>query len=79
MPIYEYGCNGCKAKFEFLIMDEDEDIPECPRCTGDDLQKLISVSDFHLKGDGWFKKTDSKRRSVPSSKWDCVDSQGKPC
>jgi putative FmdB family regulatory protein len=41
MPIYEYSCRGCDQEFELLVRGSEQ--PECPKCGGHDLQKLLSV------------------------------------
>jgi putative FmdB family regulatory protein len=43
MPIYEYLCLNCNKPFSFLagvVADSGE--PQCTRCGGKDLRKLIS-------------------------------------
>lgn len=53
MPIYEYQCNQCNEIFEiFHKIDEDCKIA-CPRCLGP-AKKLISASNFILKGSGFY-------------------------
>lgn len=47
MPIYEYECADCGAKFELLIRGKEK--PECPHCKGHRLDKLISASATHAK------------------------------
>jgi len=43
MPIYEYLCLDCKKPFSFLVgMVADSGEPECTRCGGKKLRKLIS-------------------------------------
>ncbi len=43
MPIYEYLCQPCKRSFSFLVgVGADAGAPECPRCGGKKLTKLIS-------------------------------------
>jgi putative FmdB family regulatory protein len=43
MPIYEYMCLDCKKPFSFLVgVVADSGDPQCSRCGGDNLQKLIS-------------------------------------
>ena len=43
MPIYEYLCLDCKKSFSFLVgMVVDSGEPECTRCGGKKLRKLIS-------------------------------------
>ncbi len=41
MPIYEYECRGCGHEFEQLIRTGD--IPACPQCKGQDLERLLSL------------------------------------
>lgn len=40
MPIYEYQCRSCHHQFEQLVRTGDT--PACPRCQGQDLERLIS-------------------------------------
>jgi putative FmdB family regulatory protein len=41
MPIYEYTCVGCQGEFELLVRGGE--IPRCPQCESDDLQRQLSV------------------------------------
>jgi putative FmdB family regulatory protein len=61
MPIYEYRCLDCHHEFERMQKFSDPPADSCPSCTGT-VQKLISRSAFHLKGDGWYV-TDYARKS----------------
>ncbi|MBI5234569.1 MAG: zinc ribbon domain-containing protein [Deltaproteobacteria bacterium] len=77
MPIYEYRCKGCGRTFEVLQKFSDEPLKECEGCAGK-LEKLISMSSFALKGQGWHKtdyasadkKEDKPAKDIPS-KPDC--------
>lgn len=40
MPIFEYECRACHHQFEQLIRTGDT--PQCPKCQGQDLEKLLS-------------------------------------
>jgi putative FmdB family regulatory protein len=43
MPIYEYLCLNCNKPFAFLVgVVADSGQPECTRCGGTNLRKLIS-------------------------------------
>lgn len=42
MPIFEYRCNACGALFE-AIVHASSSTPECPKCSGSDLEKQLSV------------------------------------
>ena len=53
MPRYDYKCKKCGIiEIEHRM---NEKIEECPKCKGK-IKKLISSSDFILKGEGWTPK-----------------------
>ena len=54
MPIYEYECQGCGDRHEFIQKFSDGLKRKCPSCGKPRLRKLISAAAFHLKGDGWY-------------------------
>jgi putative FmdB family regulatory protein len=41
MPIYEYSCKGCGHEFEALVRGSD--VPRCPACGAEDLERLLSL------------------------------------
>jgi len=57
MAHYEYRCKKCNKEFQVEQKISDERLKACPEC-GDEagFSKLISLSSFSLKGQGWFKK-----------------------
>jgi putative FmdB family regulatory protein len=42
MPIYEYACAGCGARFEKLVRRFGEAV-SCPACARADVEKQLSV------------------------------------
>ena len=42
MPIYEYACPGCGARFEKLVRRFGEAVA-CPACARTDVEKQLSV------------------------------------
>ncbi len=65
MPIYEYQCNHCNEVFElFHKIDEDCKVA-CPKCLGP-AKKLISATNFILKGSGFYA-TDYRKQTKDSS------------
>jgi putative FmdB family regulatory protein len=54
MPLYEYRCESCERRFEFLQGMSEAPIVVCPECGGE-LKRLFSAPAFHLKGSGWYK------------------------
>ncbi len=53
MPIYEYKCKKCGKVFEVFQGISDKEITGCEFCDGR-VEKMISLSSFHLKGSGWY-------------------------
>ena len=53
MPIYEYRCPDFGHEFELMQKFSDPPVQQCPVCSGP-VHKLISLSTFHLKGNGWY-------------------------
>jgi len=41
MPLYEYTCTSCHAEFELLVRGSD--VPACPKCHSEALERRVSV------------------------------------
>ncbi len=54
MPIYEYVCNACGHEFEEWQKISASPILKCPTCGKRKVERLVSLSAFHLKGSGWY-------------------------
>lgn len=54
MPIYEYRCTRCGHEMSHFHRRRSDPRPPCEECGEDSLEKLISLSSFSLKGDGWY-------------------------
>jgi putative FmdB family regulatory protein len=54
MPVYEYYCPACDARFSHLARRFDEPAPPCPGCGSHQVEKLVSR--IHLG------RSDSQRR-----------------
>lgn len=65
MPIYEYECKACGLFFEELQGFNDKPIKKCPECKKNKVERLISLSSFHLQGNGWYE-TDYGKKKVSS-------------
>jgi putative FmdB family regulatory protein len=63
MPIYEYECATCQKVHEIMQKFSDKPVESCPDC-GKPLKKIISLSSFALKGQGWYT-TDYKKSGKP--------------
>jgi putative FmdB family regulatory protein len=53
MPLYEYACDACGARFERIQKFSDPPVTTCPTCGGS-VQKQISSPAFQFKGSGWY-------------------------
>lgn len=42
MPIYEYYCDKCKARFEALMSTTTARLQRCPKCDAKDPIKVVS-------------------------------------
>jgi putative FmdB family regulatory protein len=65
MPIYEYKCRKCRKEFEMFQGVTDPVVTSCRYCSGP-VQKLMSLSSFHLKGSGWYA-TDYGGEKAPAT------------
>jgi putative FmdB family regulatory protein len=72
MPIYEYECNACGDRHEFIQKFSEGPKRKCPSCGEQRLRKLISAAAFHLKGSGWyvtdFRDRDKKKANGKAEK-----------
>src|SRR5262245_2196589 len=42
MPIYEYLCSKCRKKFETLSLSTTPELPSCPRCGENAVERVFS-------------------------------------
>jgi putative FmdB family regulatory protein len=50
MPLYNYICQKCNAEFELLVRASD--VPACPACGSEELQKQIARICGEIKSPG---------------------------
>ncbi len=70
MPIYEYECDRCKEIFEIFHKIDENCKVACPKCLGP-ARKLISATNFVLKGSGFYVNdypSKSRREGVKAEK-----------
>lgn len=76
MPIYEYHCKACGHALEAFQKHNESALIDCPHCGKPQLDKVISSTNFQLKGSGWYvtdfrdgnkKKPADKIPDLPSS------------
>lgn len=61
VPVYEYACKKCRKQFEYEQKMSDAPKKKCEACGGQ-LERLISMTSFQLKGSGWYKDLYSSSR-----------------
>lgn len=54
MPTYEYQCKKCGFEFEREQRITEDPIKTCPECKSRQAKRLLSASNFILKGGGWY-------------------------
>ena len=60
MPIFEYRCRSCGAKFEKIVPSEAAQVT-CKRCESPQVEKLLSV----------FAVVGNSRSAMPSEEGPC--------
>ena len=66
MPLYEYQCDSCGARFELIRKFSDPPLQVCVTCGADGVRKLVSSPAFQFKGSGWYV-TDYAKKSEGTS------------
>jgi len=54
MPTYDYQCQKCDFEFEREQRITEDAIKTCPKCKSRKAKRLLSASNFILKGGGWY-------------------------
>ena len=65
MPTYDYGCEACGAEWELEQRITANPIKKCPTCGAKKARRLITKSNFILKGDGWYADLYHKPQKTP--------------
>ena len=71
MPLYEYECEACAARFEIIQRFSDSPVEACRACGGR-VHRLLSAPAIQFKGTGWYitdyaKKNGNSPSAPPSS------------
>jgi putative FmdB family regulatory protein len=67
MPLYEFSCKQCGSISEHLMSISSENPSSCEKCQGGPLVKLLSRSNFALKGSGWYETDFKRKQNAPAS------------
>ena len=66
MPLYDFRCRGCGHEFEALVRTGD--VPRCPACQGQDLERLLSTFAVDSAERRQAAARDSRRRQIAGRK-----------
>jgi putative FmdB family regulatory protein len=72
MPLYEYQCESCGARFEVIQKFTDPVVGTCKTCGGT-VRRLLSAPAIQFKGTGWYV-TDYARKGMKGSDSDTSSS-----
>ncbi len=75
MPIYEYQCAQCGHEFDALQKVSDEPLRVCTACGQETLNKMVSATNFQLKGGGWYKAAPTDNSGSAGSDAKSADAQ----
>ncbi|MBA3236186.1 MAG: zinc ribbon domain-containing protein [Chloroflexi bacterium] len=56
MPLYDYLCAACGARFEAVHGVHGDGPTDCPVCGHGPVRKAITAAAIHYRGTGWAKK-----------------------
>lgn len=69
MPIYEYDCDACHARFEEYLTVSTAPAPPCPECGSETVTRVFSafatewkpsIVNWHRVGSSWGAKPPKK-------------------
>ncbi len=67
MPTYEYECLSCQHKFEEFQSITDAPVNRCPKCSSEQVRRVISTGmGVIFKGSGFYE-TDYKKKATESN------------
>lgn len=74
MPLYEYECDACGARFELIQKFADPPADTCKKCGAGPVRKLVSSPAFQFKGSGWYVTDYARKGESDTSKKDSSSS-----
>ncbi|MDE3229289.1 MAG: hypothetical protein KGO05_05370 [Chloroflexota bacterium] len=64
MPMYDYRCKACGARFEAWQKFTDDPISVCPNCSGP-AQRVIHAAGIMFKGSGFYSTDNKSAAAIP--------------
>jgi len=63
MPTFDFQCQECSYIFEHARPFGSTEIPPCPQCACNDVEKLVATPAIHFKGEGFYKTDSAPKES----------------
>jgi len=76
MPIYEYQCERCGKRFEFMQRHGEQPPAGCPNCGGR-LRKLLSPCGLIFKGTGFYATDYASKGRAQEGRSEGKEGEGK--
>jgi putative FmdB family regulatory protein len=76
MPLYEFECEDCKARFERIQKFTDPNPDVCPTCGKGHIRRMFSSPAIQFKGSGFYITDYAKKSSPDSSSKSSGDKSG---
>jgi putative FmdB family regulatory protein len=67
MPLYEYECDACGARFELIRKFSDPPVTACTACGAEGVRKLLSPPAVQFKGSGWYVTDYARKSGAPAA------------
>ena len=70
MPLYDFECEECSYIEEILTSSagNTEIVLTCPECEKETMKRKVGLSNFHLRGGGWYKDGYTKKEKLKTNK-----------
>jgi len=52
MPIFEFKCSQCEEFFEVLLMGDQDNEVQCPKCESDRFERVLSTTSYAMADSG---------------------------
>jgi putative FmdB family regulatory protein len=76
MPLYEFECEDCKARFERIQKFTDANPEVCPTCGKGPIRRLLSSPAIQFKGSGFYITDYAKKSSSEAGSKSATEKSG---
>jgi putative FmdB family regulatory protein len=77
MPIYEFKCLECENICELLLINANDTVEmKCSKCSSNNLERVMSTTNYAMGGSGGNSSPKAQTRSCSSGSCTTVDLPG---